>query len=101
VVEVPAAATTPLQRLQALQDLYPELSIDQVQLLSGSRAHYLVLDPGPLAALGLAAGDLLDAPAGQTLASRAVLARTLARGAPVKLVVERAGQRYLMASGEK
>jgi hypothetical protein len=99
VVEVPAtAAAAPLKRLQALQDLYPELSIDQIQLLSGSRDRYLVLDPGPLAALGLIAGDLFDAPAGQTLPSRATLARTLARRTPIKLVVTRAGQRYLMAS---
>jgi hypothetical protein len=99
IAEVPAAAAgAPLARMQAVSELYPELSVDQIQRLAGSRERFMVVRPGALAALGLAAGDLLAAPAGESLASRAALARRLARGGRVKLIVERAGQRYLLAS---
>ncbi|HMC93494.1 MAG TPA: hypothetical protein VKO16_01860, partial [Polyangia bacterium] len=59
---------------------------------------FLVVAPGALAALGLARGDLLGVPGGQTAASRAALARAVARGQKPALAVERAGQRYILAS---
>lgn len=99
IAEVPAAAgTAAVARLQAAQELYPELSIEQLQVLATSDERLLVLRPGLLAPLGVAPGDLLAAPFGQTLRSRASIARTLARGGAVRLVVQRAGQRYLLAS---
>jgi hypothetical protein len=98
IVEVPLAdAPVPLARLKAVQELYPELSIDQIETLTASHERYLVIQPGTLGALGIVAGDLFDAPSGTTLTSRAALARTLARGGAVRLVVRRAGQRYLLA----
>jgi len=101
VAEVPpAAADGSRARLAALQGLYPELSIDQRQALVGSRQRLLVIRPGALSAIGLAAGDLVGVPVGQTLTSRAALARELARGAAVKLVVERGGQRYVLATAD-
>jgi hypothetical protein len=70
-----------------------------MQALAGSSERFLVIRPGLLAGRGLAAGDLLGAPRGQApLSSRAALARALARGAGLKLVVERAGQRYMLAA---
>jgi hypothetical protein len=100
IAEVPSSTEpTPLARLQAVQELYPELSIDQIQALTTSTDRFLVLRPGALASLGVTAGDLLAAPFGQTLRSRAALARMIAHGGPVKLVVQRAGQRYLLAQG--
>ena len=100
IAEVPSSVPPTLEaRLQAVGELYPELSIDQVQTLATSDDRFLVMRPGALASLGVAAGDLLAAPFGQTMRSRAELARVLARGGPVKLVVRRAGQRYLVAEG--
>jgi hypothetical protein len=102
IAEVPAAAAASTQtRLRALQDLYPELSIGETQALVSAGQRLLVIRPGTLAAIGLQAGDLVGLPVGQELTTRAALARSLARGAAVKLVVERAGQKYLLAAAEK
>jgi hypothetical protein len=96
---VPAAvARSVTGRLTALGVLYPELSLDEMQALGQSRERFLVLDPGPLAAFGIARGDLLGVPGGATGASRAALARAVARGLKPALAVERAGQRYVLAS---
>jgi hypothetical protein len=99
IVEVPAdAAKSVARRLTALGALYPELSLDQMQELGQSRERFLVLAPGPLAGLGIARGDLLGVPGGVTAASRAALARAVARGLRPALAVERGGQRYVLAS---
>jgi len=86
------------RRLTALGVLYPELSLDQMEQLARSRERFLVLDPGPLAGLGIARGDLLGVPGGVTAASRAALVRAMARGLRPALAVLRDGQRYLLAS---
>jgi len=99
IVEVPAeAAKSVARRLTALGALYPELTLDQMQELAQSRERFLVIDPGPLARLGIARGDLLGIPGGVTAASRAALARAVARGLRPALAVERGGQRYVLAS---
>jgi hypothetical protein len=69
-----------------------------MQELAQSRERFLVIDPGPLARLGIARGDLLGVPGGVTAASRAALARAVARGLRPALAVERDGQRYVLAS---
>jgi hypothetical protein len=100
IVEVPPSTPpTTLARTEVVQELYPELSIDQIQVLAACTERFLVLRAGALASLGVTAGDLVAAPFGQTFRSRAALARIIARGGPVKLVVQRAGQRYLLAQG--
>lgn len=99
IVEVPVAASkNAALRLAALSELYPELSLDEMQRLAQSRERFLVLVPGELATLGLARGDLLGVPGGQTAASRAALARAVARGQKPALAIDRAGQRYILAS---
>jgi hypothetical protein len=99
IVEVPAeAAASVTRRLTALGTLYPELSLDEMQALAQSPERFLVLAPGPLAALGIARGDLLGVPGGVTAASRAALARAVARGLKPALAVERGGQRYVLAA---
>jgi hypothetical protein len=99
VVEVPVAvAGSALRRVTTLAELYPELSIEQTQALGQSRERFLVVTPGELAPLGLLAGDLLGVPGGQTGASRAALARAVARGQKPALAIVRAGQRYILAS---
>jgi hypothetical protein len=99
IAEVPPeAAQSVARRLTALGVLYPELSLDQMEELGRSRERFLVLDPGPLAGLGLARGDLLGVPGGVTAASRAALVRAVARGLHPALAVVRDGQRYLLAS---
>jgi hypothetical protein len=98
IAEVPAeAAKSVARRLTALGALYPELSLDQMQALAQSRERFLVLEPGPLTRLGIARGDLLGVPGGVTAASRAALARAVARGLRPALAVERDGQRYVLA----
>ena len=97
VVEVPPAATDNLARkLEVLQQLYPELTIAELQTLSESRERFLVLEPGHLAKLGLVAGDLLGVPGGETRATRAALARAVARGGKPLVAVLRGGQRYIL-----
>ena len=76
-----AAADDLMKKLEALQQLYPELSIAEMQALAESRERFLVVEPGHLAKLGVARGDLLGVPGGETHASRAALARAVARGA--------------------
>jgi hypothetical protein len=99
IAEVPTdAAQSVARRLTALGVLYPELSLDQMEQLGRSRERFLVLDPGPLARLGIARGDLLGVPGGVTAASRAALVRAMARGLRPALAVLRDGQRYLLAS---
>ncbi|HZL16209.1 MAG TPA: hypothetical protein VFG23_00560 [Polyangia bacterium] len=99
IVEVPvAAADSPLRRVTTLAELYPELSIEQTQALGQSRERFLVVTPGELAPLGILAGDLLGVPGGQTKASRAALARAVARGQKPALAIVRGGQRYILAS---
>jgi hypothetical protein len=99
LVEVPTeAAKSVARRLTALGTLYPELTLDQMQELAQSRERFLVLEPGPLARLGIARGDLLGVPGGATAASRAALFRAVARGFRPALAVERGGQRYVLAS---
>jgi hypothetical protein len=97
VVEVPPAASDSLARkLEVLQQLYPELTIAEMQTLSESRERFLVLEPGHLAKLGLVAGDLLGVPGGETRATRAALARAVARGGKPLVAVVRGGQRYIL-----
>ncbi len=99
IAEVPLeAAKSVTRRLAVLGMLYPELSIDEMQALGQSNERFLVLAPGPLAALGVARDDLLGVPGGQTAASRAALARAVARGLKPALAIVRAGQRYLLAA---
>jgi hypothetical protein len=99
IAEVPAAAgDSAAARSKALQELYPELSIGEMHALVSSRQRLLVIRPGTLVGLGLAPGDLVGLPVGQPLGSRAELVRGLARGRVLKVVVERGGQRYLLAS---
>ena len=99
LVEVPVeVAGSVTRRLTTLGTLYPELSLDEMQALAQSRERFLVLDPGALAPLGIARGDLLGVPGGATAASRAALARAVARGLKPALAVERGGQRYVLAA---
>jgi hypothetical protein len=102
IVEVPAeAAGSVTRRLTVLAVLYPELSLDQMQALAQSRERFLVLAPGALVNLGLQPGDLLGVPTGTTAASRAALARAVARGLRPALAVVRDGQRYVLASADR
>ena len=99
IVEVPSeAAASVTRRLTALSILYPELSLDEMQALAQSRERFLVVNPGALATLGIARGDLLGIPGGVTAASRAALARAVAHGRRPALAVERGGQRYVLAA---
>jgi hypothetical protein len=98
IVEVPPADAGDLMRkLQTLQRLYPELSVAQLQALADSGERFLVVEPGPLATLGVAPGDLLGVPGGRTDASRAALARVVARGGKPLVAVVRGGQRYILS----
>jgi hypothetical protein len=97
IVEVPPAAAGDLARkLETLQQLYPELTIAEMQALAESRERFLVLEPGQLGGLGIVAGDLLGVPGGETRASRAALARAVARGRKPLVAVIRGGQRYIL-----
>jgi hypothetical protein len=97
IVEVPVSAAADLaRRLETLQRIYPELSVAQMEALAGSRERFLVVEPGHLAKLGVAPGDLLGVPGGETRASRAALARAVARGGKPLVAVVRGGQRYIL-----
>ena len=99
LVEIPLPdAASVMRRLALLGSVYPELSMDQMQAIAQSQERFFVVAPGPLAPLGVAAGDLLGIPGGQTAATRAALARALSRGLRPALAVERAGQQYILAS---
>jgi hypothetical protein len=98
VVEVPVAVAGNLvKKLETLQQLYPELSLAEMQTLADSRERFLVVEPGHFAKLGVAAGDLLGVPGGETSASRAALARVVARGGKPLVAVVRGGQRYILS----
>jgi hypothetical protein len=98
LVEVPAEAAVSLSgRLKALGELYPELSTEDMQLLAQNRERFLVRDPGYLTALGVARGDLLGVPGRESAATRAALARAVARHRKPLLAIQRAGQRYVIA----
>lgn len=98
IVEVPVAAASNLvAKLEALQRLYPELSVDAMQALAAHRERFLVVEPGHIAKLGVARGDLLGVPGGETRASRAALARAVARGSKPLVSVVRGGQRYILS----
>jgi hypothetical protein len=98
IVEIPPGDAGNLtQKLATLQRLYPELSVAQVQALADSGERFLVVEPGQLATLGVAAGDLLGVPGGRTDASRAALARVVARGGKPLVAVVRGGQRYILS----
>ncbi len=99
VLEIPlAAASSVTRRLALLGELYPELSMDQMQTIAQSQERFFVFEPGELASLGVAAGDLLGIPGGQTAATRAALARALSRHLRPALAIERAGQQYILAA---
>ena len=96
IVEVPVAASGSLvRRLEALQQLYPELTEAQLQRLAVTRERFLVVEPGSLAGLGIVPGDLLGVPGGETIASHAALARAVARGRKPLLAIDRNGQHFL------
>jgi hypothetical protein len=98
IVEVPVrAADNLIVKLETLQHLYPELSMPEMQALADSRERFLVVEPGQLAKLGVLPGDLLGVPGGETHASRAALARVVARGGKPLLAVVRGGQRYILS----
>jgi hypothetical protein len=97
LVEVPVSAAHDLiKKTETLQQLYPELSIAEMQTLAESRERFLVVDPGHLAKLGVVSGDLLGVPGGETRASRAALARAVARGGKPLVAIIRGGQRYIL-----
>lgn len=99
LVEIPAEASHHfVRRLEAMQQLYPELSLEQMQVLASSRERFLVVVPGSLARLGLAPGDLVGVPGGESDASRAALVRALASGKTPLLTINRGGQHFLTAS---
>jgi hypothetical protein len=98
LVEVPVAVAGDLvKKLETLQQLYPELSLAEMQALADSQERFLVVAPGHFAKLGVAAGDLLGVPGGRTNASRAALARAVARGGKPLVAVVRGGQRYILS----
>jgi len=97
IVEVPAAVAGDLVRkLETLQQLYPELSVAQIHALANSSERFMVVEPGHLAKLGVVPGDLLGVPGGQTRATRAALARAVARGEHPLVAILRGGQRYIV-----
>jgi len=104
VVEVPqrtddsiqGGALAAIDKLRKLEALYPELSTDDLAALASSRARFLIVSPGRLASVGLERGDLVSGMGGQSLGSRAALARTLARGDVPAMSVDRVGGRFLV-----
>ncbi len=93
-----AAASSVTRRLTFMADIYPELSMDQMQQIAETSERFFVFEAGELAALGVASGDLLGIPGGQTKASRAALARAVSRGLRPALAIERGGQQYILAA---
>src|SRR5205085_10983755 len=99
IVEIPlSAAPSVTRRLTFMADLYPELSMDQMQQIAESSERFFVFEAGELAGLGVASGDLLGVPGGETKASRAALARAVSRGLHPALAIQRGGQQYILAS---
>jgi hypothetical protein len=100
IVEVPVDASRNLvSKIETLQQLYPELSMADMQLLAESKERFLVVEPGFLTQLGISRGDLLGVPGGTTTASRAALARAVARGGKPLLAIIRGGQRFILHAG--
>jgi hypothetical protein len=100
IAEVPVDASRSIvQRVQTLQQLYPELSVADMQLLAESKERFLVIEPGFLAQLGITRGDLLGVPGGTTTASRAALARAVAQGKKPLLAIVRGGERFILSGG--
>ena len=98
IAEVPVDASRSIvQRVESLQQLYPELPVADMQLLAESKERFLVVEPGFLAQLGITRGDLLGVPGGTTTASRAALARAVARGKKPLLAIVRGGQRFILS----
>jgi len=98
VVEVPVSVANDLiKKTETLQQLYPELSVAELQVLGESRERFLVVEPGHFARLGVVSGDLLGVPGGETRASRAALARAVARGGKPLVAIIRGGQRYILS----
>ena len=100
IAEVPVDASRGIiQRVESLQQLYPELPFADMQLLAESKERFLVVEPGFLAQLGITRGDLVGVPGGTTTASRAALARAVARGKKPLLAIVRGGQRFILSGG--
>jgi hypothetical protein len=98
IVEVPVDVSANLiKRVETLQQLYPELAVADMQLLAESKERFFVLEPGFLTQLGITRGDLLGVPGGTTTASRAALARAVARGRKPLLAIVRGGQRFILS----
>ncbi|HMF42432.1 MAG TPA: hypothetical protein VKQ32_17285 [Polyangia bacterium] len=98
IVEVPTSVSGDLvKKVEILQQTYPELSMAEIQTLADSRERFLVVAPGQFAKLGVQPGDLLGVPGGETRASRAALARLIARGGKPMLAVVRGGQHYILS----
>ena len=98
IAEIPVDASGSIvQRVESLQQLYPELPVADVQLLAESKERFLVVEPGFLAQLGITRGDLLGVPGGTTTASRAALARAVARGKKPLLAIVRGGERFILS----
>jgi len=106
VIEAPAlppgdhgrriGARAALEGLKKIQARYPEASTDDLASLSSSRARFLVIKPGRLAALGLQRGDLVSGTGTQPLGGRAALARTLARGETPALGIDRGRTHFVL-----
>jgi len=89
-------ALAAVDKLRKLQVLYPEVSTNDLAALASSSARFLIVNPGRLAALGVARGDLVNGLLGQNLGGRAAFARTLARGDTPGLSIDRGGKRLLV-----
>lgn len=89
-------ALAAVDKLRKLQVLYPECSVAELAGLASSNAFFLVVKPGRLTSLGLAAGDLVAGLGGHNLGGRAALARALARGNTPAMAIDRAGGRFLV-----
>ena len=92
----PGASFT--DRLSRLTELYPEMSVEDMEALALSGDSLVVLEPGPLRALGILRGDLLRLPEASARSSRATLARALSRGSAPSIEVDRNGQHYVLAA---
>lgn len=93
----PGPLVSSADRLHRLQVLYPEVPEADLGRLVGSGARLLVLDPGRLRAFGIEKGDLVRGAGSQELASRAALARALARGEVPFISIDRPSGHFLLA----
>jgi hypothetical protein len=92
----PSGTPVTVDRLRRVQLVYPERPAMELVTLAATQARFLIIAPGTLAAFGIAAGDLLGGSGARPLTSRGELFRTLARGAPPAVYVERQGERFLI-----